>query len=119
MQSSHRLECEAQRNVELILLTERLAPDFKTIADFRKHNGKSIQATWRDFVLICRRLGLFSQSVMTIDGSKFKVVNNRDRNFTLARMKRRAEEIDKSIERYLRQLDAMDQGPAVVTEAQA
>lgn len=99
-------------------LTERLAPDFKTIADFRQHNGKAIQATCRDFVLICRRLGLFAQSVMAIDGSKFKAVNNRDRNFTFAKMKRRAEEIDKSIERYLRQLDAMDQGSAVVTEAQ-
>lgn len=118
VQSSRRLERETQRNVELMWLTERLAPDFKTIADFRQHNGKAIQATCRDFVLICRRLGLFTQSVMAIDGSKFKAVNNRDRNFTFAKMKRRAEEIDKSIERYLRQLDAMDQGSAVVTEAQ-
>ena len=84
VQSSRRLERETQRNVELMWLTERLAPDFKTIADFRQHNGKAIQATCRDFVLICRRLGLFSQSVMAIDGSKFKAVNNRDRNFTLA-----------------------------------
>ena len=120
IQSSRRLEREAQRNVELMWLTERLAPDFKTIADFRKNNGKAIQATCRDFVMICRRLGLFSNSVMAIDGSKFKAVNNRDRNFTLAKMKRRAEEIDKSIERYLRQLDAMDQGSSVsvVTEVQ-
>lgn len=116
IQSSRRLEREAQRNVELMWLTERLAPDFKTIADFRKNNGKAIQATCRDFVMICRRLGLFSHSVMAIDGSKFKAVNNRDRNFTLAKMKRRAEEIDKSIERYLRQLDAMDQGAAAITE---
>jgi transposase len=116
LQSSRRLEREAQRNVELMWLTERLAPDFKTIADFRKNNGKAIQATCRDFVMICRRLGLFSHSVMAIDGSKFKAVNNRDRNFTLAKMKRRAEEIDKSIERYLRQLDAMDQGAAAITE---
>ncbi|SJN13246.1 Mobile element protein [Halomonas citrativorans] len=118
IQSSRRLEREAQRNVELMWLTERLAPDFKTIADFRKNNGKAIQATCRDFVMICRRLGLFSHSVMAIDGSKFKAVNNRDRNFTLAKMKRRAEEIDKSIKRYLRQLDAMDQGAAAVTEMQ-
>ena len=100
IQSSRRLEREAQRNVELMWLTERLAPDFKTIADFRKNNGKAIQATCRDFVMICRRLGLFSHSVMAIDGSKFKAVNNRDRNFTLAKMKRRAEEIDKSIAEY-------------------
>ena len=118
VQSSRRLEREAQRNVELMWLTERLAPDFKTIADFRKHNGKAIRATCRDFIVICRRLGLFSQSVMAIDGSKFKAVNNRDRNFTFAKMKRRAEEIDKSIERYLRQLDSIDQGSSAITEAQ-
>ena len=119
IQSSRRLEREAQRNVELMWLTERLAPDFKTIADFRKNNGKAIQATCRDFIVICRRLELFTHSVMAIDGSKFKAVNNRDRNFTSSKMKRRLEEIDKSIERYLRQLDAMDQGFAAVTEDQA
>jgi len=118
VQSSRRLEREAQRNVELMWLTERQAPDFKTIADFRKHNGKAIRATCRDFVVLCRRLGLFTQSIVAIDGSKFKAVNNRDRNYTFAKMKRRAEEIDKSIERYLRQLDAADQGDPAVTEAQ-
>jgi hypothetical protein len=112
------LEREAQRNVELIWLTERLAPDFKTIADFRKHNGKAIRATCRDFVMLCRRLGLFTQAIVAIDGSKFKAVNNRDRNFTFAKMKRRAEEIEKSIERYLRQLDSADQSDPAVTEAQ-
>ena len=119
IQSSRRLERETQRNVELMWLTERLAPDFKTIADFRRNNGKAIQATCRDFIVICRRLELFTHSVMAIDGSKFKAVNNRDRNFTSSKMKRRLEEIDKSIERYLRQLDAMDQGFAAVTEDQA
>lgn len=119
VQSSRRLEREAQRNVELMWLTERLAPDFKTIADFRKHNGKAIRATCRDFVVLCRRLGLFSQAIVAIDGSKFKAVNNRDRNFTFAKMKRRAEEIEKSIEGYLRQLDSADQGTPAVTEAQA
>ncbi|MBB3190983.1 transposase [Halomonas cerina] len=118
VQSSRRLEREAQRNVELMWLTERLAPDFKTIADFRKHNGKAIRATCRDFVVLCRRLGLFSQAIVAIDGSKFKAVNNRDRNYTFAKMKRRAEEIDKSIERYLRQLDSADQGDPADTEAQ-
>ncbi|MCE8022516.1 IS1182 family transposase [Halomonas sp. MCCC 1A11036] len=118
VQSSRRLEREAQRNVELMWLTERLAPDFKTIADFRKQNGKAIRATCRDFVVLCRRLGLFSQAIVAIDGSKFKAVNNRDRNFTFAKMKRRAEEIEKSIERYLHQLDSADQGAPAVTEAQ-
>ncbi|MDN3523088.1 IS1182 family transposase [Halomonas ramblicola] len=119
VQSSRRLEREAQRNVELMWLTERLAPDFKTIADFRKHNGKAIRDTCRDFIVLCRRLGLFSQAIVAIDGSKFKAVNNRDRNFTFAKMKRRAEEIEKSIEHYLRQLDSADQGVPAVTEAQA
>ncbi|GAA0569070.1 IS1182 family transposase [Halomonas salifodinae] len=118
VQSSRRLEREAQRNVELMWLTERLAPDFKTIADFRKHNGKAIRATCRDFVVLCRRLGLFSQAIVAIDGSKFKAVNNRDRNFTFAKMKRRAEEIEKSIEHYLRQFDSADRGVPAVTEAQ-
>ena len=119
VQSSRRLEREAQRNVELMWLTERLAPDFKTIADFRKHNGKAIRATCRDFVVLCRRLGLFSQAIVAIDGSKFKAVNNLDRNFTFPKMKRRAEDIEKSIERYLRQLDSADQSATAVTETQA
>lgn len=99
-------------------LTELLAPDLKTIADFRKHNGKAIHATCRNFVVLCRLLGLFSQAIVAIDGSKFKAVNNRDRNYTFAKMKRRAEEIDKSVERNLRQLDSADQGDPAATEAQ-
>ena len=118
VQSSRRLEREAQRNVELMWLTERLAPDFKTIADFRKDNGEPIRRVCREFIVLCRRLGLFSQSIVAIDGSKFKAVNSRDRNYTFAKMKRRAEEIDKSIERYLRQLDSADQSAPAVTEAQ-
>jgi transposase len=81
--SSRRLEREAQRNVELMWLTGRLAPDFKTIADFRKDNGAGIRATCRRFVDLCRRLELFTHAVAAIDGSKFKAVNTRDRNFTL------------------------------------
>ncbi|MEA3250599.1 MAG: IS1182 family transposase [Pseudomonadota bacterium] len=119
VQSSRRLEREAQRNIELMWLTERLAPDFKTIADFRKNNGKAIRETCRDFIVLCRRLGLFSQAIVAIDGSKFKAVNNLGRNFTFAKMKRRSEEIDKSIERYFRQLDSADQKAPAVTEAQS
>ena len=78
--SSRRLEREAQRNMELMWLTGRLMPDFKTIADFRRDNGPAIQATCRQFVLLCRKLGLFSDAVVGIDGSKFKAVNNRDKN---------------------------------------
>lgn len=81
IQSSRRLERGAERIVELMWLTGRLAPDFKTIADFRRDNGKAIRSVCRQFVVLCRNLNLFSQSIIAIDGSKFKAVNNRDRNF--------------------------------------
>ncbi len=108
IQSSRRLEREAQRNVELMWLTGRLMPDFKTIANFRKDNSKAIRGVCRQFVLLCQQLGLFSENLVAIDGSKFKAVNNRDRNFTSAKLKRRMEEIEASISRYLASLDAAD-----------
>ena len=117
IQSSRRLERETQRNVELMWLTERLSPDFKTIADFRKDNGKAIRGVCREFVALCRRLELFSEAMVVIDGSKFKAVNNRDHNFTAAKMKRRMEQIEESIERYLGQLDTSDHNDAGVPEA--
>ena len=114
VQSSRRLERECQRNIELIWLTGRLMPDFKTVADFRKDNGEAIRKVCREFVLLCRRLELFSEGSVAIDGSKFKAVNARDRNFTQAKMQRRLEQIDESIARYLSQLDSADrQGPTV------
>ncbi|SNT46983.1 Transposase [Pseudomonas nitroreducens] len=82
IQSSRCLERECQHNLELMWLTGQLAPDFKTIADFRRDNGKAIRTDCRQFVVLCRQLDLFSQSLVAIDGSKFKAVNNRDRNFT-------------------------------------
>lgn len=106
--SSRRLERETQRNVELMWLIERLSPDFKTIADFRKDNGKAIRSVCREFVMLCRRLDLSTEAIVAIDGSKFKAVNNRGKNFTPAKMKRRLEQIDKSIARYLGQLDSAD-----------
>jgi transposase len=108
IQSSRRLEREAQRNLELMWLTGRLMPDFKTIANFRKDNGDAIRAVCREFVALCRRLDLFSQAIVAIDGSKFKAVNNRDRNFTVNKMKRRLEQIEESVARYLAQLDSAD-----------
>jgi transposase len=108
VQSSRRLEREAQRNVEMMWLIARLAPDFKTIADFRKNNGPAIRATCRQFVVLCRRLGLFSEAVVAIDGSKFKAVNNRDKNFTPAKVERRIEQVEASIDRYLSAMDAAD-----------
>jgi transposase len=114
VQSSRRLERECQRNIELVWLTGRLMPDFKTIADFRKDNGEAIRKVCREFVMLCRRLELFSEASVAIDGSKFKAVNTRDRNFTQAKMRRRLEQIDESIARYLSQLDSADrQGDAV------
>src|ERR1035437_2751971 len=86
IQSSRRLEREAQRNVELMWLTSKLTPDFKTIADFRKDNGKAIRNVCRQFVMLCQQLGLFSEALVTIDRSKFKAVNNRDKNFTDAKI---------------------------------
>lgn len=108
VQSSRRLEKEAQRNIELMWLTGRLMPDFKTIADFRKDNGKAIRSVCRQFVVLCQRLGLFSEALVAIDGSKFKAVNNRDRNFTSAKLQRRMEEIESSVSRYLCELDTAD-----------
>jgi transposase len=108
IQSSRRLEREAQRNVELMWLTGRLKPDFKTIANFRKDNGKSIRNVCRQFVVLCQQLDLFSDAVVAIDGSKFKAVNSSDRNFTDAKLKRRMEEIEASIGRYLAELDSAD-----------
>lgn len=99
-------------------LTGRLAPDFKTIADFRKDNGSAIRKVCGEFVVLCRRLNLFSQALVAIDGSKFKAVNNRDRNYTRAKVQRRIEQIEVSVARYLSELDSADrQGAAPVAEA--
>jgi len=117
IQSSRRLEREAQRNVELMWLTGRLTPDHKTIANFRKENGKAIRNVCRQFVVLCQRLGLFSDALVAIDGSKFKAVNNRDRNFTAAKLQRRMQEIEASIERYLIEMDTADRQEPVIAEA--
>jgi transposase len=108
IQSSRRLEREAQRNIELMWLTGRLAPDFKTIADFRHDNGIGIRNVCRRFVELCRELKLFSQAVVAVDGSKFKAVNARDRNFTAGKVQKRQEQIEESIKRYLEALDTAD-----------
>jgi|SRR5262245_1620360 len=117
MPSSRRLERECQRNIELIWLTGQLAPDFKTIADFRKDNGKAIREVCREFVALCRKLDLLSEASVAIDGSKFKAVNARDKNFTGAKMKRRLERIDESIARYLSQLETADRQSDAVPAA--
>src|SRR2546421_12533525 len=105
VQSSRRLEREAGRNVEVMWLTGRLAPDHKTIADFRKGNGTAIRKVCARFVALCREIGLLTKASVAIEGSKFKAVNNRDKNFTRAKMERRLAQIEESVARYLSQLD--------------
>jgi transposase len=119
IQWSRRLEREAQRNVELMWLTGRLAPDFKTIADFRKDNGMAIRAVCAQFVGLCRRLKLFTHAVVAIDGSKFKAVNNRDKNYTVAKVTGRMEQVNASIAHYLRALDRADREEGDVAEAKS
>ena len=108
VQSSRRLERETLRNVEMMWLLGRLSPDHKTIADFRKDNGAAIRKVCAQFVELCREIGLLATASVAIDGSKFKAVNNRDRNFTKAKMERRKKQIEESISRYLNQLDSAD-----------
>ena len=108
IQSTRRLEQEARRNLELMWLVGRLAPDFKTLADFRAENTVAIKNVCREFIGLCRRWNLFTEATVAIDGSKFKAVNHRDRNFTSGKMKTRMALIEQSIVEYLEQLDRMD-----------
>jgi transposase len=108
IQSSRRLERETRRNVELMRLTHSLSPDFKSIADFRRDNGSAIRSACCQFIVLCRELKLFSEAMVAIDGSKFKAVNSRDKNFTTAKMERRMANIEESIARYLVGMDTAD-----------
>jgi transposase len=108
VQSSRRLEREAGRNVEVMWLLGRLAPDHKTIADFRKDNGLALRRVCARFVELCREMGLLATASVAIDGSKFKAVNNRDRNFTKAKVQRRRAQLEESVARYMSQLDTAD-----------
>ena len=108
VQSSRRLEREAGRNVEVMWLTGRLIPDHKTIADFRKDGGVAIKQVCVQFVELCRQMGLLATSSVAIDGSKFKAVNNRDKNFTRNKVERRRTQLEESVARYLAQLDTAD-----------
>ncbi|MCP4407312.1 MAG: IS1182 family transposase, partial [Gammaproteobacteria bacterium] len=119
IQSSRRLERESYRNVELIWLTGRLMPSFKTIADFRKDNKKAIRRVCTEFVGVCREFGLFSATLVAIDGSKFKAVNSRDKNFTQKSVKRRLKKTQANIDRYLEMLDQADQEEPEIREVTA
>src|SRR6516165_2864886 len=120
VQSSRRLEHEAGRNVEVMWLTGQLVPDHKTIADFRKDNGRAIRQVCSRFIVLCRTMGLFAEAGIAIDGGKFKAVNNRDKNFTRAKMELRMAQIEASVARYLQQLDTADrQEPSEALKAKA
>jgi transposase len=117
--SSRRLEQETGRNLELMWLTGQLQPDHKTIARFRKDNGPAIRAVCRQFVGLCRKLNLFSQAVVAIDGSKFKAVNARDKNFTPAKLAKRIEQVEASIAHYLSALDTADRQESELAQEKA
>jgi transposase len=119
VQSSRRLEREAQRNVELMWLTGKLAPDHKTIANFRKDNGPAIQSAGARFVALCRELGLFVQALAAVDGSKFKAVNTRDKNFTPTKLRKRIEQVEQAIAGYLQDLDTADRHEGEAVEARS
>src|SRR5437879_8633000 len=108
VQSSRRLEREAGRNLEVMWLTGRLAPDHKTIADFRKDNGPAIRKVCARFVELCRKMGLLAKASVAIDGSKFKAVNSRDNNFTQGKIQRRQKQTQEQVARYMSQLDTAD-----------
>ena len=108
IQSSRRLEREARRNLEVIWLLRRLSPDDKTIADFRRDNGSAIKKVCAKFVELCRQMGLLTKASVAIDGSKFKAVNTRDKNFTKGKVERRRQQLEESVARYLAQLDTAD-----------
>src|SRR6201990_1525823 len=117
--SSRRLEREAHRNVELMWLTGKLAPDHKTIANFRRDNGPAIQAACAHFIVLCRQIGLLTQALAAVDGSKFKAVNTRDKNFTPVKLKKRIEQVAEHIAGYLQELDTADRREGDAVEARS
>jgi transposase len=119
IQSSRRLERESGRNVELMWLLGRLTPDFKTIADFRKNNGKGIKNTCKSFIGLCRQLNMFTDAIVAIDGSKFKAVNSKEKNYTPQKVQFHIARVEKHIDRYLKLLDTADQAESLVTDGRS
>ena len=117
IQSTRRLEREAGRNVELMWLLERLVPDFKTIADFRKDNGKGIKNTCRAFIGLCRQMNMFTDVIVAIDGSKFKAVNSKENNYTPKKLQFHIARVEQHIDEYLKQLDDSDKADEKVIDA--
>ena len=114
VRSSRKLERECGRNVEVMWLLRKLRPDYKTIADFRKDNRQAFKAVFKAFNLLCREMGLFGGELIAVDGSKFKGVNNPQRNFTERGVKKELQRMEERLERYLQSLDEADreEGPA-------
>jgi hypothetical protein len=106
--SSRRLERETHRNLEVIWLVRRLRPDHKTIAEFRRKHPKALKQVSKEFVLLCKKLDLFSAQLVFIDGSKFRAVNSKDRNFTVPKLQILLARIDANIEQYLAAVEAQD-----------
>ena len=108
IRSSRRLEVETHRNLEVIWLLRQLKPDFKTIADFRRDNRGAFRAVFRQFVRLCRELDLYGRELIAVDGTRIKAVNNRDRNFTQAKLKTQLQRIDERLDHYLDQMNKAD-----------
>jgi len=119
IRSSRRLEKESKRNIELMWLLSKLTPDFKTIANFRKDNKESLKRVCKEFIMLCKKLELFGGETIAIDGSKFKAVNSKKRNFSKEKLKKRIKEIEKRVEEYLKELDANDQEESEVKDLSA
>lgn len=119
IRTSRKLERECQRNVELMWLMRKLEPDHKTIADFRKDNLKAIAGVCHQFKKVCKEMGLFGGELIGVDGSKFRGVNSKDRNFNAQRLKRAQKRVDKEIEEYLKELDEGDKEEADIKDVSA
>jgi transposase len=108
IRSSRCIEKECKRNVEVMWLLKKLSPDFKTIADFRKDNADAIKKVCKEFVFLCKHLDLFGGELVAIDGSKFRAVNSKKRNFNEAKLRKKLKEIDEKIDMYFEELEYND-----------
>jgi transposase len=117
VRSSRGLEREAARNLELIWLLRKLRPDFKTIADFRRDNGKAIKAVSREFILLCRKLELFGGELVATDSTKIKAQNAKGRNYSEIKLKAVLAEIENKVSAYLKELDRNDAREEVSSSA--
>jgi transposase len=108
LRSSRRLEQETQRNVELMRLLKKLRPDHKTIANFRRDHCNPLREVCRAFTLLCKQLDLFGGELVAIDGSKFRAINAKGRNFTKAKLEKVIAQIDERVAGYFKKLEAAD-----------